>query len=151
MCFSFQIWSTFVFLLRVSKPITTKISINLIDCSRFHVAFFAWYINMVLILRIWRVEKSLLEIYRINVSTEFGGVLKMLFCELKMRFLPTAPIHIVSYIWIFYDYLKVSIHMYHLKYDLNTRSSYLFQKLASPKFQSTYSNLVGRRQIWCLK
>jgi hypothetical protein len=34
------------------------------------------------------VEKSLLEIYRLFVSTDFGGVLKMYFDELKMCFLP---------------------------------------------------------------
>jgi hypothetical protein len=36
-----------------------------------------------------------MEMYRFNVSTDFGGVLKMHFGELKMRLLPTAPIHIV--------------------------------------------------------
>jgi hypothetical protein len=32
--FSFQIWSTFVFFLFVSKAITTQISINLLESSR---------------------------------------------------------------------------------------------------------------------
>jgi hypothetical protein len=49
---------------------------------------------MVLILRTQRVEKSKLEIFRINQSTDFCGVLEMHSGELKMRFLPTAPIHI---------------------------------------------------------
>jgi hypothetical protein len=38
--------------------------------------------------------KRLLIIYLFNVSKDFGGVLKMHFGELKMRFIPTAPIHI---------------------------------------------------------
>jgi hypothetical protein len=42
--------------------------------------------------------KSLLGISRYILSTEFGGVLEMHFGELKMRFLPTAPIEIVWYI-----------------------------------------------------
>jgi hypothetical protein len=50
---------------------------------------------MVLILRKQKVVKSLLVIFRFNLSTEFGGVLKMLFGELKMLFLPTVPIHIL--------------------------------------------------------
>jgi hypothetical protein len=151
MCFSFEILSTFGFLLLVSKAITTKIYFNFLDCGRLHVVFFVWYINMILILRTWRVEKSLLEIYRVNVSTDVGGVLKTNFGELKICFLPTAPIQIISYRRNILDYLEVSKHVFHLKYDLHTRSSYLFQKLAPPKFRSTYSNLVGRRQVWCLK
>jgi hypothetical protein len=47
---------------------------------------------MDLILRTQRIEKSLLEISRFNLL-EFGGVLKMHFDGLKMRFFPTAPIH----------------------------------------------------------
>jgi hypothetical protein len=50
---------------------------------------------MVLILRTQREQQSLLEISRINLTTDFYGVLKMHSAELKMRFLPTAPIHIV--------------------------------------------------------
>jgi hypothetical protein len=52
---------------------------------------------MVLILRTSSVEKSLLEIYRFIVSKEFGSGLKMHFGRLKMRILPTAPVHIVWY------------------------------------------------------
>jgi hypothetical protein len=48
---------------------------------------------MVLILRTQRIEKSLLEISQFNLSTEFGGVIKIHFGDLKMRFFPTAPIH----------------------------------------------------------
>jgi hypothetical protein len=44
------------------------------------------------------VDKILLEMYRLLVSTDFGGVLKMHFGELKKRFLPNAPIHLVWYI-----------------------------------------------------
>jgi hypothetical protein len=47
---------------------------------------FGWFINMVLILRTWRVEKSQLEIYRFNVSTDFSGILKMHFGKLKKPF-----------------------------------------------------------------
>jgi hypothetical protein len=50
---------------------------------------------MVLILLTQRGKKILLEISRINMSTDFCGVPKMLSGELKMRFLPTAPIHII--------------------------------------------------------
>jgi hypothetical protein len=53
---------------------------------------------MVLILRTSRAEKSLLEIYRFIVSKDFGCGLKMHFGRLKMRFFPTAPVHIVWYI-----------------------------------------------------
>jgi hypothetical protein len=56
------------------------------------------YINMVLILRTKKGEKSLLETSRFNLSTENGGIVKMHFGELKMRFFPTAPIHIICYI-----------------------------------------------------
>jgi hypothetical protein len=49
---------------------------------------------MVLILRAQKVVKSLLEIPRFNLPTDFGGVLKMHFGELNMRFFLTAPIHI---------------------------------------------------------
>jgi hypothetical protein len=48
------------------------------------------------------VEKGLLEIHRFNLSTDFGGVLKKQFVELKMRFLPTFPIRMVWYIRIFF-------------------------------------------------
>jgi hypothetical protein len=41
---------------------------------------------MVFILWTKRVEKSQLEISRFNLSTDFGGVLKMNSGELKMRF-----------------------------------------------------------------
>jgi hypothetical protein len=63
---------------------------------------------MVLILRTQRIEKSLLEISRFNLSTEFGGVLKIPFDDLKMRFFPTAPIHTVWYIKNILDCLEVS-------------------------------------------
>jgi hypothetical protein len=83
--------------LSVSKTISSQISINLLDCSRFHIGFI-WYNNMVLILRNQRLEKILLLISRFSLLTDFGGVLKMHFRELKMRFLQTAPIHIVWFI-----------------------------------------------------
>jgi hypothetical protein len=66
--------------------------------------FFEGYMNMVFTLRTGRVEKSLLEIYGFNVSTDFGGVLKIHVGELKIRFMLTAPIHIV---WFIRDYLSV--------------------------------------------
>jgi hypothetical protein len=56
---------------------------------------FEGYNNMVLIFWTCRVEKILQEIYRFKVSTDFDEVLKMHFGELKMRFMPTAPIHIL--------------------------------------------------------
>jgi hypothetical protein len=69
---------------------------------------FVWCINMVLKLWTQRVEKSLMEISRFNLSTDFGGVLKTHFGKLKKRFLTTAPIHIVWYIQIIFDCLEVS-------------------------------------------
>jgi ABC-type uncharacterized transport system permease subunit len=60
-----------------------------------YMMVFCLSINMVLILRTWRVEKSLLEIYRFNVLPDIGGVLKTHFGYLKLRFMSTAPIHIV--------------------------------------------------------
>jgi hypothetical protein len=53
---------------------------------------------MVLILRTQKLENSLLEISRFNLLSDFGGVLKTHFGELKMRFLQTAPIRILWYI-----------------------------------------------------
>jgi hypothetical protein len=47
---------------------------------------------MVLILNTLKVEKSLLEISRFNLSTDIVGVLKINSGELKMRFLPTDPL-----------------------------------------------------------
>jgi hypothetical protein len=58
------------------------------------------------------VEKSLLEISRFNLSTDFVGLLKMHFGELKMRFFPTAPIHIVCYIQNIFDCLEVSEYVF---------------------------------------
>jgi hypothetical protein len=98
---------------------------------------------MVVILRTRRVEKSLLEIYRFIVSRDISGVLEMQFGELKLRFMPTASIHIVWYIRNIFDCLDVSKCFFHLKYDLHSCSSYLFQKLLPPKFRSTYSTVVG--------
>jgi hypothetical protein len=69
---------------------------------------FVWCINMVFILRTQMVVKSHLEITRFNLSKDLSGLLKMLFGELRMRFLPTAPIHIVCYIQNFFDCLEVS-------------------------------------------
>jgi hypothetical protein len=45
-----------------------------------------------------RVEKTLLEISRFNLSTDLGSVLTMNSGELKMRFFPTPAIQIVWYI-----------------------------------------------------
>jgi hypothetical protein len=67
---------------------------------------------MVLILRTKGVEKSLLEISRYNLTTDFGGVIKMHSGQLKMRFLPTAPIHIVWYILNVFDFLEVSKYVF---------------------------------------
>jgi hypothetical protein len=66
-----------VFLLFVSIAITTQISINLPEYSRLHVGLLSDII--VLILRTQSVEKSLQEISRFNLSTDFGGALKTLF------------------------------------------------------------------------
>jgi hypothetical protein len=45
---------------------------------------------------------------RINLSTDFCGLPKVHFGELKMCFLPTAPIHMLWYIWYFFNCLEVS-------------------------------------------
>jgi hypothetical protein len=50
---------------------------------------------MFLILRTRGVDKNLLEIYLLFVSTDFGVVQKNHFGELKIRFLPKAPFHLV--------------------------------------------------------
>jgi hypothetical protein len=63
---------------------------------------------MVFILRTKGVETSLLEISLFNLSTDIVGVIKMNSGELKMRFLPTAPIHILWYILNFLDIFEVS-------------------------------------------
>jgi hypothetical protein len=69
---------------------------------------------MVLILGAYVIEKSLLEIYRFNVSIDFRCVLKMHFVELKMRFLPNPLIHILWDIRKFFDCLGVSKCVFHL-------------------------------------
>jgi hypothetical protein len=69
---------------------------------------------MVHILRTLSVEKTLLEIYRFKVSLDFGGELKMHFGELKMRFMPTALIHILWYIRNIFECLGVSKFVFHL-------------------------------------
>jgi hypothetical protein len=63
------------------------------------------HVRFLLILRYWKAEESQLEIYRFNVPTDFGGVLKLHFGLMKMRCLPTTPIHIVWYdtFWLFRD------------------------------------------------
>jgi hypothetical protein len=48
---------------------------------------------MFLILRTSGVDKTLLEIYWLFVSTGFCGLQKMHFGDLKMRFLPNGPFH----------------------------------------------------------
>jgi hypothetical protein len=63
---------------------------------------------MVLILRNEKLEKTILETSRFNLSTDFGGFLKIHFGEQKMRCLPNAQIHIVWYIRNFFDCLEVS-------------------------------------------
>jgi hypothetical protein len=63
---------------------------------------------MVLILRTQRVEETLLENSRFNLSTDIVGALKLKTGELKIRFVPTAPIHILWYILNFFDFLEVS-------------------------------------------
>jgi hypothetical protein len=97
------------------------------------VVYGIWNINIVLILRSWRVDKKLPEIYRLFVSTDFVGVLKMLFGELKSFFSNCANwismVH-TKYFWG----LEGSKCLFHLKYELHSWSIYLFQKLSHPKF-----------------
>jgi hypothetical protein len=116
----------------------------------YSVTFFFLFINMVIILRTWRVEKSLLEINLFNVWTVFVGVQKMHFFELKMRFLPNAPIHILWYKRNIFDCLDVSKCVFYLKYDLHSCSSDLFQKLSSPVCRATYSSVVEYMLVFCL-
>jgi hypothetical protein len=68
-----------------------------------------------------------------------------------MRFMLTAPIELVWYIRNVFEFLEVSKSRFHLKYELPSRSSYLIQKLSPPKFRPTYSSLVGRRHVTCVK
>jgi hypothetical protein len=72
--------------------------------------------------------------YHLFVSTDFGGILKMLFGELKMGFLVSAPIELVWYIRNVFECLEGSKCFFHLKYKLYSCSSYLIQKLSPPKF-----------------
>jgi hypothetical protein len=99
----------------------------------------------------WRVDKSLLEMYQLFVSTDFEDNLKMHFGELKILFFLTAPNELVWYIRNFFEGFEDSKCLFHLKYELHSCSFYLFQKLSPPKFPPTYSSLVGRKHVWCLK
>jgi hypothetical protein len=58
--------------------------------------------------------------YRLFVSTDFVGGVKMHFGELKMRVLLTAPIELVWYIQKFLECLKESKCLFHLKYQLHS-------------------------------
>jgi hypothetical protein len=91
--FSFEICSKFVFHLYESKAINTQISINILECRRLHVGIFSDILTC-FFFRNLRVEMSLLDISGFNLSTDFGGVLKMHSGELKTRFMPTVPIDI---------------------------------------------------------
>jgi hypothetical protein len=107
-----------------------------------YMQFFLWYINMVLILRTQRVEKSLLEISRFNLSTDFVGVLKTHFGKLKNRLLTTAPIRIVWYIRIIFDFLEVSKWVF-----IEIWSTFVFHLFVSEtittQISSPYSIVVG--------
>jgi hypothetical protein len=104
---------------------------------------------MVLILKTQGVEKSLLEISRYNLTTYFAGVLKMHSGQLKMRFMPTAPIHILWYILNFFDCLGVSKCVF-IWYMFYIRVPFLLiQKVSAPKFLWTYSTLVGYIKVFC--
>jgi hypothetical protein len=126
MSFSFEIWSTFVFLLFVSKLsqpkfwsiYTTVVGYMLVICLN---------IKMVLIFRTWSLEKRLLEIYRFNVLTDIVGVIKTNLGELKIRFILTASIHIVRYIRNYFHCWEVSKGFLYLKYYLHSCSSYFFK------------------------
>jgi hypothetical protein len=128
--FSFEIWSTFVFLLFVSDAISNQFSINLLDCSRLQIGLLSYILTWFLF---WgqKLEKSLLEISRFNLSTENGGILKMHFGELKMRLFPTAPIHIVCYIPNDFECLELS------KYVLIWNMNYIRVPLFSSKSITT--------------
>jgi hypothetical protein len=126
----------------VSKFISTQISINFPGYIRLYIGF-VWYIIMVLILRTQSVEKYFLEISRFNLSKDFDDVLKMLFGELKMRFMPTAPINIVWYIRFFFGCLKVRKCVFIWNMIYIRVFCFLFQKLSPHKFRSTHLTVVG--------
>jgi hypothetical protein len=106
--FLYEICSTFVFPLFVSKVISTQISINLLDCSRLHMGFLSdiltWYL-------FWGPKEKRKAYWKFP-GLIYQQILLMSFKmnsgELKMRFLPTAPIHILLYILNIFDYLEVS-------------------------------------------
>jgi hypothetical protein len=131
-----------VFLVFVSKVISTQNSINLLDCNQLHISLLCYILT-------WpyfedpKLEKSLLEISRLNLSTEYGGILKMHFGELKLLIIPTDTNQIVCYIRNDFECLEVSKLCLHLKYELHSGSSYLLQKLSETKFLPTYSTVVG--------
>jgi hypothetical protein len=106
----FLIWN--MYYIRV-PPIVSKTYhhpnfIILLDCSRLHIVVFPDILTWSLFWGPKKVVKSLLDIYRFNLSTDFVGVPKMHFGEVKLRFMPTFPIYIVWYIRIFFDILEVS-------------------------------------------
>jgi hypothetical protein len=53
---------------------------------------------MILNLRSQSLEESLPEISLINLLSDVCGVLNIVFGEIKMSFLSTAPIHMLLYI-----------------------------------------------------
>jgi hypothetical protein len=93
------------------KTLSTQISINLLDCTRLQVGFLSdvltWYL-------FWgpKVDESLQEVTRFDLSTDFGGVLILHSGELLIRFLPTAAIRIVWHIRNFFGCLEVSKYVF---------------------------------------
>jgi hypothetical protein len=107
---------------------------------------------MVLILRIRSVEKSILEISRFNLSTDFGGVLKTLFGELKKRFMTTAPFHILWYIRIIFDSLEVSKCVFNWNMNYIRVPSICFKSYHHPNFYqiTRLKSVTNRSFVWCI-
>jgi hypothetical protein len=105
MCFSFEIctkfvfllllWYTIVFLLFVSKAISTQISINLLDYSRFHIGL----LSDILTWSLFWEPKELRKAHWKFVGLIYQQILvvyyKCILVRWKCVFFSTAPIHIV--------------------------------------------------------
>jgi hypothetical protein len=112
---------------------TTLITTNLVESSRVQSCM----ISEILICTYFEDLKSR-ERGNGNVPfvcfNRFCWCSKMLFRELKMRFVLTAPIELVWYIRNIFECLEGSKCLFYLKYELHSCSFYLFQKLSPPKF-----------------
>jgi hypothetical protein len=130
---SFEIWSTFVFLLFVSDAIPTQISINLLDCSRLHIGLLSYILTWFLF---WG-PKNYRKAYWKNpglICQQSMVVTKNAFWRSVNAFFPTSPFLKSCYIRNDFDCLEVTKCVSHLKYVQNSCSSYCFKTYHYPNF-----------------